>query len=379
MDINRSNFSCGDRLQPSPQTAFQSHCLSPANTHTQIRRFSNSAANRLSPTSTISTPAPQRTPISKMASIASQDFKLALSKHGLTADHLNKIHDLLVDIAIDSGKIMVAAEHSVLVAAQYKNNTSDLVTEFDKRIEDTVETRLRDAYPAFGFLGEETFKHGTKLADKPTFVCDPIDGTLNFSKGVPNCAISLALTLEKKPIIGVVYNPFRGDLYHAVKGQGAYLKNMLTGTEVKLPMQPVPPPMPSLNSCLVAIEWGNQRSGENWALRTSVHNKLLTSKAEGGAMCKSVRSNGSAALDFCYVAQGIIDVFWEGGVWIWDVCAGWIILEEAGGIVASANPDDWDPSLEGRVYFAVRHAKPEEQKAVVEELWGIMGDRKFVF
>jgi myo-inositol-1(or 4)-monophosphatase len=61
------------------------------------------------------------------------------------------------------------------------------------------------------------------------------------------------------------------------------------------------------------------------------------------------------------------------------VCAGWIILEEAGGIVASANPGDWDPTLEGRLYFAVRYAKREEQKGVVEELWGIVGDRKFVY
>jgi myo-inositol-1(or 4)-monophosphatase len=100
-----------------------------------------------------------------------------------------------------------------------------------------------------------------------------------------------------------------------------------------------------------------------------VHNKLLTSKAEGGAMVKSVRSNGSAALDF----------FWEGGVWIWDVAGGWIILEKAGGIVASTNPGDGDPTLEGRLYFAVRAVKREEQKSVVEELWGIMGDRKFVY
>jgi myo-inositol-1(or 4)-monophosphatase len=68
------------------------------------------------------------------------------------------------------------------------------------------------------------------------------------------------------------------------------------------------------------------------------------------------------------VAQGIINLYWEGGVYIWDVCAGWIILEEAGGIVASANPGDWDPTLEGRLYFAVRYAKREEQKGVVEEL-----------
>lgn len=364
MDINH-HHSCGYRLQTSQTKAFQLHRIPSDRKNTCTRNFS--------------TPAIDSVQIPNMASANLRDFDVTLAKHGLTVKHLNNIHDLLVDIAMEGGKIMVQAEHSVLAAAQYKNNTSDLVTEFDKQVENMVETRLRHAYPAFNFLGEETFKHGTKLADTPTFVCDPIDGTLNFSKGVPNCAISLALTLDKKPVVGVVYNPFRGDLYHAVKEQGAYLTKTATGLKVKLPVQPVSPPMPSLNSCLVAVEWGNQRSGENWALRTSVHNALLTSKAEGGAMCKSIRSNGSAALDFCYVAQGIIDAFWEGGVWVWDVCAGWIILEEAGGIVASANPGDWNPSLEGRVYFAVRHAKPEEQKAVVEELWAIMGDRKFAY
>jgi myo-inositol-1(or 4)-monophosphatase len=192
-------------------------------------------------------------------------------------------------------------------------------------------------------------------------------------------AISLALTLDKKPVIGVVYNPFRGDLYHVIKNQGAYLTKTHDWRQVKLPIHPIPPPMPSLQSCLACVEWGNQRQGPNWALRKDVHNKLLTSKAEGGAMVKSVRSNGSAALDFCYVAQGILDFFREGGVWVRDVAGGWIILEEAGGIVASANPGDWDPTLEGRVYFAVRAAKREEQKGVVEELWGIMGDRKFVY
>ncbi|KAH7354558.1 hypothetical protein BKA66DRAFT_430443 [Pyrenochaeta sp. MPI-SDFR-AT-0127] len=306
-------------------------------------------------------------------------FVLDLAEHDLIETDLTKVHDLLVEIAMDAGKIMLEAEHEFLIVATTKNNTSDLVTKYDSQIEAMVEDRTRAAYPRFGFLGEETFKHGTKLADCPTFVCDPIDGTLNFSKGVPNCAISLALTLNKKPVVGVVYNPFRGDLYTAIKNQGAYLTKMTTGAKYQLPLQPIPPPMPNLNTCLVAVEWGNQRSGPNWSLRTHVHNKLLTAKVEGGAMVKSVRSNGSAALDFCYVAQGIIDVFWEGGVWIWDVCAGWIILEEAGGMVASANPGEWDPTLEGRLYLAVRHAKREEQKAVVEELWGIMGDRKFTY
>lgn len=316
---------------------------------------------------------------SDMIPPATPNFDITLAKYKLTRDDLKKVHSLLQELAMDGGKVMLEAEHSVLELAQFKNNTSDLVTEFDKQIEDMVESRLRAAYPRFGFLGEETFKKGTQLEETPTFVCDPIDGTLNFSHGVPNCAISLALTIDKKPVVGVVYNPFRGDMYHAIKHEGAYLTKTMTGLQVKLPVQRIPPPMHSLNSCLVAVEWGNQRSGPNWALRTLVHNALLTSQAEGGAMCKSIRSNGSAALDFCYVAHGMLDVFWEAGVYIWDVCAGWIILEEAGGIVASANPGDWEPTLEGRLYFAVRRAKPEEQKAVVEELWGIMGDCKFVY
>jgi myo-inositol-1(or 4)-monophosphatase len=96
-------------------------------------------------------------------------------------------------------------------------------------------------------------------------------------------------------------------------------------------------------------------------------------------MIVSCRSSGSAALDFCYVGMGAFDAFWEGGVWVWDVAAGWLVVEEAGGIVASANPGDWEPGLEGRCYFAVRGARREEQVGVVRELWGVMGDRRFVF
>jgi myo-inositol-1(or 4)-monophosphatase len=297
----------------------------------------------------------------------------------LTEDQLKQIRDFLVKIARDAGTIMVGAGNDILSSVAYKNNSADVVTKYDRQIEVMVETRLKEAYPDFKFLGEETFKTGTKLADAPTFVVDPIDGTLNFTKGVPNCAISLALTLEKKPVVAVVFNPFRGDLYKAIKNQGSYWENIHMNKTLRLPLNGSPP-MQSLKDCLVAVEWGNERKGPNWALRTDVHKKLLTHTEEGGAFCKSVRSNGSAALDFCYVASGFIDVFWEGGVWVWDVAAGWLILEEAGGIVASANPGDWDPTLEGRVYLAVRHAKqPEQQKAIVQEIWKMMGNRKFEY
>ncbi|KAF2640060.1 inositol monophosphatase [Massarina eburnea CBS 473.64] len=290
---------------------------------------------------------------------------------------LPSIRDELVAIANVAGRMMLAADPSV-DTADTKNNSSDRVTETDKAIEAMVQTRLATKYPLISFLGEETYKNGDKLADAPTFICDPIDGTLNFIHGVPNFAISLALCVEKKSVVGVVYNPARGDLFTAVKNQGAYLTK-IDGTTSRLPLRSVPPPMNSLNDCLIAVEWGNQRMGPNWELRTEVAMKMMTSKAAGGAMTHSMRSNGSAALDFCYTAAGVVDGFWEAGVWVWDVAGGWIILEESGGIVASANPGDWNPTLEGRLYFPVRAAKLEQQEAVVQELWALMGDRKFVY
>lgn len=94
-------------------------------------------------------------------------------------------------------------------------------------------------------------------------------------------------------------------------------------------------------------------------------------------MAQSVRSSGSAALDFCYVAAGSLDVFWEGGCWIWDVCAGWLIVEEAGGIVTGANPGEWEPTLEGRSYMPVRAGAGQHE--VVEHMWRLMDGKKFVY
>jgi len=283
---------------------------------------------------------------------------------------------MLTLVAQEAGEMMIKADPSI-DTSDTKRNTSDRVTETDKAIEDMVQKRLSKAYPDFDFLGEETFKHGQELSDEPTFVCDPIDGTLNFIHGFPNTAISLALTVAKKPVVGVVYNPFHKDLFTAIKGKGAFLTRD-KGVPVQLPIKKKPGPLETLNNCLVAVEWGNERLGPNWELRSSVAMKLLSSKTIGGAMAHSVRSNGSAALDFCYVAAGWFDAFWEGGCWIWDVCAGWLIVEESGGIVAGANPGEWEPSLEGRSYMPVR-AAPSGQYEVVEELWSCMDGRKFVF
>jgi myo-inositol-1(or 4)-monophosphatase len=343
-----------------------------------IKKNMSSSSSTPGDSSTLSSPFAESpaSSISEVSTASLTDLDDALFSCLLQNLNLQKIRDVLITIAREAGKMIKAADPSV-DTSDTKKNTSDRVTATDKAVEAMVKQRLFNEYPDFDFLGEESFKEGQELSDEPTFVCDPIDGTLNFIHGFPNVAVSLAFTVAKKSVVGVVYNPFRDELFTAIKGRGAFLTRY-DGTVLSLPMKRNPDPLEGLNGCLVAVEWGSERQGPNWDLRSGVANKLLSSKATGGAMVHSVRSNGSAALDLCYVGAGWIDVFWEGGCWIWDICAGWLIVEEAGGLMAGANPQQWAPSLEGRSYLAVRGA-PSGQHEVVEELWNTMDGKKFAF
>ena len=142
-----------------------------------------------------------------------------------------------------------------------------------------------------------------------------------------------------------------------------------------LPLARTPRPLEGLGTALVGIEWGSTRDGPNFDNKIDVFRRLAASRENGGSMCQSLRSLGSAALNIATVAAGQMDCYWEGGCWAWDVCAGWCILNEAGGRMVSGNPGNWDPELEGRVYLAVRGA-PSGQKEFVEEFWGVIGDSR---
>lgn len=263
------------------------------------------------------------------------------------------------------------------------------MTETDQAVEKHVTTRLQTLYPDYLFVGEETYVAGqTRVTDAPTFIVDPIDGTTNFVHGFPHACISLGFAVARAPAVGVVYNPFQDQLYTAARGLGAYSQRNASlaargiledgpggGAErVRLPAAP-PPPLTGLASALVAVEWGSSRDGPNYDVKVGTFRRLAASGAAGGAMVHSLRSLGSAALNLCAVAEGSLDLYWEGGCYAWDVCAGWCILGEAGGIVASGNPGDWAPELTSRVYLAVRGA-PAGQRGIVEEFWRVIGDGK---
>lgn len=220
-------------------------------------------------------------------------------------------------------------------------------------------------------MGEETYTPSDTITQAPTFIVDPIDGTTNFVHAFPHVAISLGLAIAADPVVGVVYNPFSHTLYSAVKGRGAFVNRT-----TQLPLKGGPgartlEPLIRLQDALVALEWGSDRAGADYSVKTATFARLCRAKEEGGAMVHGVRSMGSAALNLCAVAEGSIDVYWEGGCWAWDVCAGWVILKEAGGSIVDGNPGNWTPRVDQRRYLAVRSGAGKE---VVEEFWACMGD-----
>lgn len=285
----------------------------------------------------------------------------------LETSQLREVHDFLIGIAKKAGEMIINARPTT-DSSETKKNSVDLVTETDQAVEKMVSSALQEKYPTFEFIGEETYKPGTRLSDKPTFIVDPIDGTTNFVHGFPYVSISLGLAVERKPAVGVVYNPFTGQLFTAITGQGAYLK-IGDGHQQKLPLRE-PQTMEDLGQLQIVVEWGSDRSGNDFTMKSEVFSKLAAAKEDGGAMVHSLRSFGSAALNLSGVAAGYLDMYWEGGCWAWDVCAGWTILNEAGGRMVDANPGNWEPMLEERRYLAVRAGQGQEK--MIKQFWDVV-------
>ncbi|KAK1978511.1 inositol monophosphatase [Colletotrichum cereale] len=287
--------------------------------------------------------------------------------------NLQEIHDTLLDIASEAGKMILAANPSSIDQGT-KLNSVDIVTETDQAVEKMVSTRLQSAYPDISFMGEETYTKGTRLGPEPTFVVDPIDGTTNFVHSFPDACISLGLSVGCVPVVGVIYNPFQDLLFTGIKGKGSYMRRA-GGAPQRLPLARSPAPLKGLDGALLACEWGSTRDGPNFELKAETFKRLAATKESGGAMVHSIRALGSAALNIAAVAAGQLDAYWEGGCWAWDVCAGWCILTEAGGLMAGGNPGVWEPAVDERVYLAVRGA-PAGQREIVEEFWKVLDGKK---
>ncbi|KAI0931233.1 hypothetical protein AcW1_001311 [Taiwanofungus camphoratus] len=238
----------------------------------------------------------------------------------LSASDLESILAFTTALARSAGDLILQGSQAILSSGNVdeKKNSVDLVTEYDVKVEELVKKELGGKYPAFKFIGEESYAAGSRqpLTDEPTFCVDPIDGTTNFVHGFPFVAISLGLIYKKSPVLGVIYNPFLDQLYTGVKGAGAYLTRA-GRAPVKLPLAP-PRPLASLSQALIGVEWGSDRSSNAVRAKGDSYKRLAGNPkegVEGGRMAHSLRSLGSAALNYAMVAQGGLDIYWEIGCW----------------------------------------------------------------
>lgn len=200
---------------------------------------------------------------------------------------------------------------------EVKSCSIDFVTEVDKKVEETLINGLSEKYPTHKFIGEESFADGAKceFTDDPTWIIDPVDGTMNFIHGFPNSAISIGLCINKESVVGIIYNPMLNQLFTAQKGKGAFYNDrQIHVSDVK-----------RLKDALVTFETGTSDAEER--RRVVFENfQIMVQNAHG------VRSLGSAALNMSMVALGGADVNFEFGIHAWDICAGDILVREAGGV-----------------------------------------------
>jgi myo-inositol-1(or 4)-monophosphatase len=195
-----------------------------------------------------------------------------------------------------------------------KSNDSDLVTRVDKECEALIRERILTAFPDHAILGEEGGNVGTSTHQ---WIVDPLDGTVNYAHGFPFFCVSIGLEVSGERVVGVVYDPNRDELFHAMKGSGAFLNGkalhvsgvaQLGGRAMLATGFPYDP-----DAALEALE---------------VFKKFL-------GLGLPVRRPGAAAIDLCYVACGRIDGFFEYKLNAWDCAAAILIIEEAGGSVTN--------------------------------------------
>ncbi|GGD44605.1 inositol monophosphatase [Malaciobacter pacificus] len=200
----------------------------------------------------------------------------------------------------------------------------DLVTKYDVGVENFLKEKFSEEFTDFNIIAEES--DNSNIEFKDSIIIDPIDGTTNFVNGVPHTAISVGVYKDKKPFIGIVYNPILDEMYEAQIGQGAYLN----GKQIKVSDEN------DFQKALMATGFPYS-SGTNSDDLNDVIEKIKTILPK----CQDIRRLGSAAIDLCMVARGTYEGYYEMNLKAWDVSAGIIILNEAGGKVSTLNGSDY--------------------------------------
>jgi myo-inositol-1(or 4)-monophosphatase len=219
-----------------------------------------------------------------------------------------------IDVARGAGRILREG-HGRPGAIDYKGGI-DLVTAFDRRSEEYVRAELARRFPGHAWLGEESGGSSSSGVPEHRWVVDPLDGTTNFAHAYPFYAVSIALEVRGERALGVVYDPLRDECFSAQRGAGAWLN----GARIS-----------------VSRESRMERALAATGFAYDVHEKpeeTLRFFAPFLSRVQGIRRDGSAALNLAYLACGRFDLFWEVKLHAWDVAAGALLVEEAGGRIS---------------------------------------------
>ncbi|EDW34730.1 GL12744 [Drosophila persimilis] len=224
-----------------------------------------------------------------------------MSNPPVSETKLKEYYDVALKLVLKCGPLMQEGYQKAKTDFKVKSDFYDLVTVYDKQIEDILTEGLSAAFPESRIIGEEesaASQRQAELTDAPTWIIDPIDGTTNFIHRIPHCCISVGLAINKELVVGVIYNP-------------------------------------PINQAVIAYEISLIHAA---AVRDKNIKRLykLASNATG------TRCFGSAALTLCYVATGQCDAYHVEDLKPWDIAAGAIILTEAGGTVCHTNGGKFD-------------------------------------
>ena len=231
-------------------------------------------------------------------------------------------HKEVLSEAIQAAGQMIKARFGGSFGVEHKEGINNLVTEIDTQAENEIIRIISGHFPDHTLITEETgtIDHQSDYQ----WIIDPIDGTVNFAHGIPICCVSIALKYRDDLILGSVYNPMMNELFFAEKGKGAFLNDQPIYVSKKSDFS---------KACLVT------GFPYQWPEGIAEHPLKIFERFVMKGL--PVRRLGSAALDLCWVACGRFDGFWEFNLQAWDVAAGYLIVEEAGGKVSDFSGDGY--------------------------------------
>jgi myo-inositol-1(or 4)-monophosphatase len=254
---------------------------------------------------------------------------------------------IAIGAALEAGQLLASKEGRVEVAAT-KSSPTDVVTEMDGRAEELIRARILVARPDDAILGEEGGQVDGAAGAPARWVVDPLDGTVNYLYGLHDWAVSIAAEVDRgagggepgrEIVAGAVYVPMRGELFTAVRGEGAWLESargpgasagpdesaIPDSTFERIPLR-CRPGVP-LDQALVATGFGYR------AERRTVQGEVVAALLP---RIRDIRRNGVASVDLCAVAAGRVDGYYERGLNYWDYAAGALIAAEAGAVVGDS-------------------------------------------